>query len=214
MIDLYHIFIVSIVTTQLKYGLVVSQSIKQHTNIYQLVTTMTKQNTLNRKMVELTVQLLSTQYGPNFCEIKSIIKDKLTGQQINRDELRGLIYESFLSVWNLTAEEFDMLRDDLTAMLLHCKGTNPELFAEFEVNTFSKVKFDSTRCKYNYPCVRLVVDGDIYRLVGGTSLHLHLFYGEVMFDRFGPYKGEIELTHGEFEAIRTKTLFFPPVYIK
>lgn len=175
---------------------------------------MTEQDTLNRKMIELTVQLLSTHCGPNFYEIRSIIEDKLDSRRIDRDELCGLIYESFLSVWNLTVEEFDMLRDDLTAIILHCKDTNPELFAEFEANTFNKVKFDSTGCKYNYPCARLVVDGNRYQLVGGTSLHLNLFYGEVMFERFGRYNGEIELTHGEFEAIRTKTLFFPQVYIK
>lgn len=175
---------------------------------------MTKRDTLNRKMIELTVQLLSTHCGPNFYEIRSIIEDKLDSRRIDRDELCGLIYETFLSVWNLAAEEFDMLRDDLAAIILHCKDTNPGLFAEFEANTFNKVKFDSTRCKDNYPCVRLVVDGYRYQLVGGTSLHLNLFYGEVMFDRFGLYKGEIELTHGEFEAIRTKTLFFPQVYIK
>ena len=175
---------------------------------------MAEQDTLKRKMIELTVQLLSTHCGPDFYEIKSIIEDKLDSQAIDRDELHGLIYESFLSAWNLTAEEFDILSDDMPAMFLHCKNTNPELFAWFESETFDKVKFDSTGCKYNYPCVHLVVDRNRYQLVGGTSLHLNLFYGEVMFDRFGPYKGEIELTHGEFEAIRTKTLFFPQVYIK
>lgn len=175
---------------------------------------MTKQNTLNRKMIELSVRCLSTQYGPDFVKIRSTIINDLDGLQINRDELCGLIYESFLFVWNLTAEEFDILRDVMPAMFLHCKNTNPELFARFESKTFDKVKFDSTRCKYNYPCVHLVVDGNRYQLVGGTSLYLNLFYDEVMFDRFGPCKGEIELTHGEFEAIRTKTLFFPQVYIK
>ena len=175
---------------------------------------MNKRDTLRYKMIELSIRCLVTHCGPDFYEIESIISDKLAGLQLDQDELHGMIYESFLSVWNLSAEEFDILRDNMPAMFLHCKDTNPELFIRFESETFDKVKFDSTGCKYDYPCVRLVVDGYRYQLVGGTSLHLNLFYGEVMFDRFGLYKGEIELTHSEFEAIRTKTLFFPQVYIK
>lgn len=175
---------------------------------------MAEQDTLKRKMIELSVRLLSAQYGPDFYGIESVIVEGLSDSNIDTDGLRGLIVEAFLSVWNLSIEELEMLRDDLSALFLHCKDTNPELFARFELETFSKVKFDSAGGKYDYPCVNLDVDGNRYMLVGGTSLHLHLFYGEVMFDRFGPYTGRIELTHGEFEAIRTKTLFYPQIYIK
>ena len=175
---------------------------------------MNKRDTLRYKMIELSIRCLSTHCGPDFYEIESIINDKLSGLQLDQDELHGMIYESFLSVWNLSIEELEMLRDNLPALFLHCKDTNPELFAQFELETFSKVKFDSAGGKYDYPCVNLDVDGIGYMLVGGTPLHLHLFYGEVMFDRFGPYTGRIELTHGEFEAIRTRTLFYPQIYIK
>lgn len=175
---------------------------------------MSTQDKFTRELTEMFVQYLSHHTGPNFYKIKSIIAKSLSTCINNDDEIRGMIIESFLSIWNLSMEELEMLRDDLSAMFLHCKDTNPELFAEFEANIFNKVKVDSTGCEYNYPCVRLFVDGNRYKLVGGTPLHLYLFYGEVMFDRFGPYTGVIELTHGEFAAIRAKTLFFPQVYIK
>ena len=175
---------------------------------------MTTQDTLNRELAEMFVQHLSLRKGPDFYGIESVIVEGLSDSNIDTDGLRGLIVEAFLSVWNLTIEELEMLRDNLPALFLHCKDTNPELFAQFELETFNKVKFDSAGGKYDYPCVNLDVDGIGYMLVGGTSLHLHLFYGEVMFDRFGPYASRIELTHGEFEAIRTKTLFYPQIYIK
>lgn len=212
--DSYYLFISIVTTTSLE---MVRSFHNQSNNTpinNQLVTTMATQDTFARELTEMFVQYLSLRKGPDFYGIESVIVEGLSDSNIDADELRGLIVESFLSVWNLSIEELEMLRNNLPEMFLHCKDTNPELFAQFESNTFNKVKFDSAGGKYNYPCVNLNVDGIGYMLVGGTSLHLHLFYGEVMFDRFGPYVDSIELTHGEFEAIRTKTLFYPQIYIK
>lgn len=212
--DSYHIFTsVTTITSLEMVRSFLNQSNNKPIN-NQLVTTMSTQDKFPHVLIAPMVREFSTEYGPDYDTIRRTMSAHLPAFIISEDELRGLVFESFICIWNLSVEEFDMLEDDLTAMFLHCKDTNPELFAEFEANTFNKVKFDSDGSKYNYPCVHLDVDGTGYMLVGGTPLHLHLFYGEVMFDRFGPYTGRIELTHGEFEAIRTKTLFFPQVYVK
>ena len=214
MSDLYHIFTSDTTTTCLEMVRSFHNQ-SNHTSINnQLVTTMTTQDRYKHKLINFFVQYHSVKFGPDFVKIALKVASLPSTRHIDDNELRGLIVESFLSVWNLSIEELEMLRGNLPEMFLHCKATNPELFAQFESNTLNKVKFNSAGGKYDYPCVNLDVDGYKYMLVGGTSLHLHLFYGEVMFDRFGPYTGRIELTHGEFEAIRTRTLFFPQVYIK
>ena len=212
--DSYHIFTSVTITTSLE---MVRSFHNQSNNApinNQLVTTMSAQDKFPHALITPMVREFSTKYGPDFDTIHTVMSKYLPEFIIPEDELRSLTFESFITIWNLSVEEFDMLDVNQTVMFLHCKNTSPELFAEFEANTFNKVKFDSAGGKYNYPCVHLDVDGIGYMLVGGTSLHLHLFYGEVMFDRFGPYTGRIELTHGEFEAIRTRTLFYPQIYIK
>lgn len=212
--DSYHIFTSVTTITSLE---MVRSFLNQSNNTpinNQLVTTMSTQDKFPHVLIAPMVRAFSTEYGPDYDTIRRTMSAHLPAFIIPEDELRGLVFEAFITVWNLSVEEFDILEDDLTAMLLHCKDTNPELFAEFEANTYNKVKFDSTGGKYDYPCVHLDVDGHRYELVGSTPLHLHLFYGEVMFNRFGPYKGVIELDRYEFTAIRTKTLFFPQVYIK
>ena len=184
----------------------------QNMNYNKLVTTMTKQNTLNQNELKSLIEEVSAMVGPDYDTIYDLAVQKLNWDGVSEDERNMSIFESFLSVWNLSGDEFDVLVTNPSAMNRHCSFTNVSLFERFEQNVLSRTEFSKVEEVPNTYFILFDVEGVQEYFCFDRLIDGQLFYGGVLFERYGAYTGPIKVTRKEFVALQTVRDFYPGVY--
>ena len=173
----------------------------------KLVTTMTTQNKSIQNKVKSYIEVASTLVGPDYDKIFSLVCQEIDWSDYTEDERNMLIFDSFLSVWNLTSDEFDIMVPNLYSMYVGCWNSNESLFEEFMQNLLSQWNYDMT--EDGLPCIKLSIDGASCELAGINPLYLYMFYTDVMLPRFGAYSGEIEMSRSIYDAVLSRAFFYP-----